>query len=151
MLFQSGSLLILLGLLAGPQASGATKSDKLNLPLEFEANQGQFAPEVFFLARTSSHFVYLTREGMTLGISDSTTRGAALQMKLMGADASAAVTPESRLPGVSNYFIGNDQSRWQHAVPHYGRIRYRQEPILPSFDCDMLTPVVCALTQTTLS
>ena len=118
-------LYLWIGLAAGAQAASMVKSQDLKLPLEFETNRGQFAPEVLFLARTASHFVYLTPAGMTLGLSGSTQRGAALQMQLVHANASSRVVPESRLAGVSNYFIGNDPSGWQRQVPHYGRIRYR--------------------------
>jgi len=109
-----GGLLLFMGLAAGAA----------NLPLEFEANRGQFGPEVIFLARTSSHFIYLTREGMTLGLNGNAQRGRAVQMNLVHADRSAAVAPESPLPGISNYLIGNDPSRWRRNVPHYARVRY---------------------------
>ena len=118
------ALCLLVGI-AGAVQGATVKSQELRLPLEFEANRGQFAQEVLFLARTPNHFISLTRGGMTLGLSGSDQRGAALQMKLVDAKPSAGVVPESRLPGISNYFIGNDSSRWQRDVPHYGRIRYR--------------------------
>ncbi len=103
-----------------------------NLPQEFEANRGQFGPEVLFLARSSSHFVYLTQEGMTLGLNGNAQRARAIQMKLVDADLSANVAPESRLPGISNYFIGNDPSHWRRDVPHYGRVRYQS--VWPGID-----------------
>lgn len=117
------TLFILAGLAA--QAATVVQKQDVKLPLEFEENRGQFTSEVLYLARTSSHFVYLTRQGMTLGFSDSNRRGAALRMKFVDAAASASVAPEGRLQGVSNYFIGSDSSRWQRGVPHFGRIRYR--------------------------
>lgn len=119
-----GSLCLLLTLIGGAQAATAVRSREVRLPLEFEANQGQFATQVLFLARTPSHFVYLTRDGMTLGLSSSAQRGAALRMRLVDANRSVTVAPENRLAGISNYFIGNDRSRWHRGVPHYGRIRY---------------------------
>lgn len=120
-MYRGGLLFLFMGLAAGAAI----------LPLEFEANRGQFGPEVLFLARTSSHFVYLTREGMTLGLS-SAQRGRAVQMRLVDADRSAAVAPENRLPGISNYFIGNDPSRWRRDVPHYARVRYHS--VWPGID-----------------
>ncbi len=126
---------VALFLLAAPLCSQTVvpvKSQGLKLPLEFEANRVQFAPEVLFLARASEHFIYLTRDGMTLGFSGSAQRGAAIQMKLVNADSAVTVAPESRLEGVSNYFIGNQPSRWQREVPHYGRIRYRS--VWPGID-----------------
>ncbi len=127
-----GSLCLFATLACVVQGAAAAKSRELKLPLEFEANRGQFAPEVLFLAGTSNHFIYLTREGMTLGVSRSTQRGAALRMRLEAANAAVTVAPENRLAGISNYYIGNNPSRWQRDVPHYGRIRYRQ--VWPGID-----------------
>jgi len=89
------------------------------LPLEFESNQGQLAPQVLFLASSGGGFVYLTRDGLTVG-------GAApsLRMRLAGANAQAAIAGERLLPGVSNYLVGNDASQWHRGIPHYGSVRY---------------------------
>ena len=97
------SLLLALAAHASPPVT----AENLKLPLEFEANHGQFTPDVLYLARASSHFVYLTQLGFTVGVSGSNRRGAALRMQFAGADSSAAIAPESPLPGVSNYFMGN--------------------------------------------
>lgn len=115
---------LVLGLAAGLPMTAATGQER-DLPLEFEVNRGQFAPQVLFLARTAGHFIYLTREGMTLGVNASSRRGAALEMQLVGANPAAGVTSEGILPGISNYFIGNDPSVWRREVPHYARVRYR--------------------------
>jgi uncharacterized protein (TIGR03437 family) len=123
-LFLTGTLL-LIPALACAQTTVPIRSHEFSLPLEFEANRGQFAGDVLFLARTSHHFVYLTRDGMTLGLNSGAQSGAALQMKMVGANSAVTVAPESRLEGVSNYFIGNQPSQWQREVPHYSRIRYR--------------------------
>ncbi len=109
---------------AGGRAAGKTEDWKL--PLEFEANRGQFAADVLFLARTPSHFVYLTRRGLTLGLNSSDQRGGVLQMQMVHADPGApAAVAEGRAPGISNYFIGSDRSGWRRQVPHYERVRYR--------------------------
>jgi hypothetical protein len=46
-------------------------------------------------------------------------------MHLVGANASAPGAAEDALPGKSNYFIGNDRTKWRTDVPNYGRVRYR--------------------------
>ncbi len=97
----------------------------MKLPLEFEINQGQFAPEVLYLARSANHYLYVTRDGLTLALSDRAQRGAPLRMTLPGADPHAVVTPENRLPGVSNYLLGSDRKQWRQDVPHFGSVRYR--------------------------
>jgi len=96
----------------------------VSIPLEFEANTGQFAPEVHYLARGSNHFVYLTHDGMTLGFNDAQQNNTSLRMSLVGATPGAAMSGEARSAGVSNYLIGNDPAQWRRGVGHYGRVRY---------------------------
>lgn len=118
-------LLFLLAGLTFAQSAAPVQNHEMRMPLEFEANRGQFAPEVLFLARAPEHFIYLTRQGLTLGLNSSSQGGTALQMKLVNAAVGAEVAPEGRMPGVSNYFIGNNPAQWQREAPHYSRIRYR--------------------------
>jgi uncharacterized protein (TIGR03437 family) len=96
----------------------------VSLPLEFEANSGQFAPDVCYLARLSNHFVYLTRDGMTLGFNHTLQRDSSLRMKLVAANPAASISREARTAGVSNYLIGNDPAQWRRDVEHYARVRY---------------------------
>uniref|UniRef100_Q01T38 Uncharacterized protein n=1 Tax=Solibacter usitatus (strain Ellin6076) TaxID=234267 RepID=Q01T38_SOLUE len=109
------------GLLVETRASG---NQPVSMPLEFEANTGQFAPEVHFLAHGANHFVYLTRDGMTLGFNDARQRNTSLRMTLVGATTGAALSGEAPTAGVSNYLIGNDPAQWHRDVGHYARVRY---------------------------
>ncbi len=115
-------------LLARTGASGnpgaALRSQPVSLPLEFEANTGQFAPEVTYLARSSNHFVYLTRNGLTLGLVDAQQKNTSLRIALVGASPQASITGEALAAGVSNYLIGDDPAKWRRGVRHYGRVRY---------------------------
>src|SRR5260370_1159377 len=45
-------------------------------------------------------------------------------MRLVGANATAPVTGLEELPGKSNYFIGNDPSKWRTNVPNYAKVKY---------------------------
>ena len=116
------------GLLFGISASGnpraTLRNQPVSIPLEFEANTGQFAPQVRYLARGSNHFVYLTHEGMTLGFNDAQQRDTSLRMTFVGVNPDASMNGEARTAGVSNYLIGNDPARWRRGVEHYGRVRY---------------------------
>jgi hypothetical protein len=51
-------------------------------------------------------------------------------MLLLGANPAASVedrmTGEDQLPGVANYFLGNDPSRWRSNIPTYAKVRYAQ-------------------------
>ena len=53
-------------------------------------------------------------------------------MRLEGANASARIEGEDQLPGVVNYFIGNDSSQWRAGIPTYARVKYRQ--VYPGID-----------------
>ena len=116
------------GLLAGTSAPGnpgaALRSQPVSIPLEFEANTGQFAPEVSYLARGSNHFVYLTRDSITLGFNDAQQRDTSLRTRLVDVNPQASMTGEDRTAGVSNYLIGNDPANWRRGVGHYRRVRY---------------------------
>jgi hypothetical protein len=53
------------------------------------------------------------------------TKDTILRMKLVGANAGAAVTGADELPGKSNYFIGNDPKKWHSNVPTYAEVKYK--------------------------
>ena len=45
-------------------------------------------------------------------------------MKLVGSNENAAVAGVEKLAGVSNYYIGNDPSKWRTGVPTYSKVRF---------------------------
>jgi hypothetical protein len=53
-------------------------------------------------------------------------------MSLVGASPAPEMDASELQPGVSNYFFGNDPSKWRTNVPHYSRIRYRD--VYPGID-----------------
>ena len=53
-------------------------------------------------------------------------------MRLEGANSSARVSGASPLPGKSNYFIGNDPSKWRQDIPQFGRVEY--QAVYPGVD-----------------
>ena len=93
------------------------------LPLSFEANRGQTARQVKFLARGPDYSLFLTGDAAVLSLHRQRA-DAVLRMKLVGAKAPASVTGADPLPGKSNYFIGRDPSRWRTNVPTYGAVKY---------------------------
>ena len=116
------------------------------LPLSFEPNQGQTAGEVQFLSRGRGYTLFLSSSDSVLALhrghrgtraerrepGPSADAPAALRMHLVGANSSAPGVAEDALPGKSNYFIGNDRSKWRTNVPNYGRVRYRA--VYPGID-----------------
>ena len=106
-----------------------------HLPLMFEPNQGQTAPEVRFIARGAGYGLFLTEReavlSLSAGAAGKPTRSA-VHMKLAGANERLAVEGSDPLPGKSNYFVGNDPSKWHRNVPQYARVRYAE--VYPGVD-----------------
>jgi hypothetical protein len=95
-----------------------------NLPLAFEANQGQTAPQFDFLARGSGYALALTPSEAVLALHQG-TGGDVLHFQLVGADPSAQVVGRDELITKTNYLIGSDPTQWRTDVPNYGKVEYR--------------------------
>jgi hypothetical protein len=93
------------------------------LPLSFEANRGQTARQVKFLARGPGYTLFLTPDAAVLSLHRQKAN-VVLRMRLQGANARASVTGADALPGKSNYFIGSDPSQWRTDVPTYAGVKY---------------------------
>jgi hypothetical protein len=105
-------------------------------PLSFEANQGQTAAGVNFLARGPGYGVFLTPTAAVLnlqkppaptatGAATPPTRGDVLRLQIVGGNPTPLVTGLDRQAGVSNYVVGNDPAQWQTNVAHYGQVEYQ--------------------------
>jgi hypothetical protein len=75
--------------------------------------------------------LYLTANEAVLALrqsaansKDQALRTSVVRMKLVGASATAEPVGDSQLPGKSNYFIGNDPTKWRRDVPQFARVRY---------------------------
>lgn len=89
-------------------------------PLVFEPNQGQTDPEVQWIARGPGYHLFLTSDGATIVHHKSKSR---VKMKLHSAHPLNNITGMEPTGGVSNYFRGNDPSKWRTNVPHYQRVQ----------------------------
>src|SRR5687767_13544739 len=112
------------------------------LPLAFEANAGQTAEEVKFLARGPGYKLFLTANEAVMVLRGKHTPGATrvgrrheeakdvstpqstLRMKLVGANPRPRAQGQEKLSVRTNYFIGNDPQHWQTNVASYARVRY---------------------------
>lgn len=114
---------------ANCRATDAPSTRWGDIPLSFEPNMGQEPHEVRYLARGSSYTLYLAGGEMFLG---GHNQQAPLRMKLLGANIAAPIMGEGQQDSTSNYFIGNDPSKWHTSVPNYGKARYRS--VYPGID-----------------
>ncbi|HMK21311.1 MAG TPA: SBBP repeat-containing protein, partial [Terriglobales bacterium] len=103
-----------------------------HLPLSFEPNRGQTDPRVHFIARGSGYGLFLTVKEAVLALARPDAPNSVVRMKLSGANSHAQVEGRELLPGKSNYYIGNNPSRWQVGIPQYARVRYSQ--VYPGID-----------------
>jgi len=110
------------------QASGKLDQAKVKesvgkLPLAFEPNQGQTDPQVKYIARAQGYTAFLTGNQTVLKV-----KGAAdgvLAMTLQNVHAASRIAASDPQVGKSNYFLGNDRSKWLTNVPHYGAVSYQ--------------------------
>ncbi|MGD9052771.1 MAG: SBBP repeat-containing protein, partial [Desulfobacterales bacterium] len=103
--------------------SNSLQAAYLNLPLSFEANQGQTDPQVAFLSRGSGYTLFLTDSEAVVALSKSDSRSV-LRMILLGASTGSKATGIGKLPGKTNYFIGNDPGKWRTHIPSYQKVKY---------------------------
>jgi beta-propeller repeat-containing protein/HYDIN/CFA65/VesB family protein len=105
------------------------------LPLAFEPNEGQSDPQAKFISRGAVYGLFLTPTEAVLRLWSTATSGqsgAILRMRLLNTNSKTEVFGQEELPGKSNYFRGNDPTKWQTNVPHFAKVRYRD--IYPGVD-----------------
>jgi hypothetical protein len=117
-----------------------------NLPLSFEANQGQTDKSVRFVSRGSGYSLFLTDSTAVLALTRHGSANAApnkdmasglkpvsasksetvdiIRMELAGASPKLHVEGADQLPGTANYFIGSDPAKWHSGLPTYAKVRY---------------------------
>jgi hypothetical protein len=104
------------------------------MPLAFEANQGQADPAAQFLARGQGYGIFLTPTSAVLTLHQSSV-GAntsassppswnVLGLQLVGSDPNAQASGLSQLPGTSNYFVGSDPTQWHTNLANYASVQY---------------------------
>jgi len=114
------------------------------LPISFEANQGQADPSVQFVSHGQG-YSFLLRAGEALLAIQSLKPGyksvpakagmsgqpptqaqetSLVRLSLVDANPNARAVAEDQQITRTNYFLGNDPTRWRTNLPNYGRVRY---------------------------
>jgi Beta-propeller repeat len=115
------------------------------LPLSFEANQGQTDGQVQFLARGQGYTLFLTAREAVFTFSSPAAPGqpptgrvpktregqdtpnagrTVVRMQLLGANPTPQVVGLEELPGKVNYVRGNDPQQWLTHMPTYAKVHY---------------------------
>ena len=116
------------------------------LPLSFEANQGQSAAGVKYLTRADGYVLSLRGQEADLTFHQAPAarrvapnrlkpyrarrvpatpeKFSTLRMRLDGSNPSAEVTGLDRTATKINYFLGNDPEKWHTEVPAYSKVKY---------------------------
>ena len=104
---------------------------RVRVPLAFEPNVGQAASEVRWISRTPDRTFLLTASEavMLLKAGNETD---AIKMRMIGGRSNPATEGIDKLNSTSNYFMGANADQWRTAVPHYGRVRYKN--VYPGID-----------------
>ncbi len=122
------------------------------LPLSFEANFGQTDSSVKFLSRGSGYSLFLTPTQAVLALSTpqgkpktishepavkpqltaANTSSTVVRMQLLESNQQPKVTGLEPLPGIVNYFLGNDPKQWHRNIPTYAKVQYEQ--VYPGVD-----------------
>jgi hypothetical protein len=97
------------------------------LAVSFEANCGQCDGRAKYVARSRGASILVGATETTLARD-----GRSLRLELVGADGASRVSGLDRLPGVANYLVGNDPSRWRTHIPTYAGVRC--EGVWPGVD-----------------
>ncbi len=140
-----------------PSLSAAHLQKRASLPMSFEPNVGQTDPQVSFMSRGRGFTIFLTStqavltlkgagstrnrhpeagSGNSAGRHNAATTArpnpAVLRMSLAGANPRPEQEPLDPLPGLVNYFLGQNPDEWRIGIHTYGRIRYQD--VYPGID-----------------
>ncbi|MBI3653507.1 MAG: SBBP repeat-containing protein [Acidobacteria bacterium] len=136
-------------------AVGADAMQFKRQPLRFEINRGQTDLQARFIARASDSTLFLTANEAVLHLPklapqseakpaarkarkatfeeiSMPTESAVIRLRPVNSNAQPRLTGMEKLPGVSNYFIGNDPRKWRTEVEAFAKVKY--ENLYPGID-----------------
>ncbi len=110
-----------------PQTTIAQAKAALSqLPLRFEANQGQWAPDVRYAARSGGGALLLTEHGPAM-----VGGGRRVDITMLNGNAAPRIDALDPLRARTNYFVGN-RNQWRSGVANFTRVAYRA--VYPGID-----------------
>jgi hypothetical protein len=106
-----------------------------SLPLGFEQNVSEVNKSVDFVCHAAGYSISLSRGELLVVFADqgSGKQGEeTLRISLAGADKKVEPQGIDLLPGVTNYYIGNDPAQWKTNVRQFRQVRYHN--VYPGVD-----------------
>ena len=95
-----------------------------NLPLSFEANQGQTDSRVAFVSHVSGYTLFLSPSEAVLALRGGPSQGGGvLRMRMAGASPKATASGVDAVAGTSNYILGSDPRQWHCNIPNYSKVK----------------------------
>jgi hypothetical protein len=124
----------LFGLLLAGVTSGSVSVATFDRPLFFEANLGQAAPEVRYLARAGGYTLQLQPQSVVIRLQSPgpQAKSATVRMRFLGGGSAKDMQGIEERLGRANYLTGRDPRRWQTGVPLYGKVRSNE--VYPGID-----------------
>ncbi len=110
------------GLVYGNPLETKPSTNYGRIPLVFEENRGQTDSRVKFLAHSSEYSIFITGSQAFFSLRAG-GKSAAVAMQVVGARSDAEPMAESPLSSHTNYFLGNDRSKWIRGARHFGKVR----------------------------
>jgi hypothetical protein len=123
-----------LSLLAGPGAAPANArltatQVSANLPLSFEPADASGR----YLARSGRYAVSIGATESFVVVTNPKSRSSQmLRFALQNANAAASIEAFDPLPGVTNYYVGNDPQKWRFGVKNFAKLQAKS--IYPGVD-----------------
>jgi hypothetical protein len=86
--------------------------------LLFEENRGQTDKEVKYFARANGYQMFLTNDETVFTLKNSDQ----IKLNFVGANKNAELKGENKAVTISNYFSGQDQSKWLTNIPNFNEV-----------------------------
>lgn len=116
-------VLLFVALIATARFSSAQPTPKrISIPITFVANAGQFPKPYAFEVNDEGFQAMLLRQGADLYLRVAKGRSKRLEFRLVGESGKGMISGLDRTPGVSNYFLGDNPSRWVRGARQYGKV-----------------------------
>ena len=100
------------------------------MPVTFELNQGQAAPDVRYVSRSGGMLTLYRADQIEMRFGPR--RSEIVQMRFAGGATAPRIAGEARIGGRTSLLAGSDPAAWVKDIVNYSRLRYRE--VYPGID-----------------